>query len=162
MFYQYAFIEAMGVAVVVITQASAVGGQGGPSNLQRFIAHHPPTFTGGGDPVVADHWFRQVERILKAMEITFDATRIRLATFRLEGESHIWWDWVKVSRDPETMTWGEFRELFMDKFFPASARHGKQGSMTVHEYEAKFTELALYEDDTRYVSVILPMVKDIV
>ena len=34
-------------------------------------------------------------------------------------------DWVKVSRDPETMTWGEFRELFMEKFFTASARHAK-------------------------------------
>ena len=87
-----------------ITQASAVRGQGGLSNLQRFIAHHPPIFTEGGDPVVADHWFRNVERILKAMEITSDATRIRLATFRLKGESQIWWDWVKVSQYPKTMT----------------------------------------------------------
>ena len=76
------------------------------------------------------------------MEITSDATRIRLATFRLEGESHIWWDWVRASRDPETMTWGEFTELFMGKFFPTSARHAKareflglkQGSMTMLEY----------------------------
>ena len=56
----------MGVAVAAIAQASAVGGQGGPSNLQRFMAHHPSTFTGGGNPVVADHWFRLVERILEA------------------------------------------------------------------------------------------------
>ena len=42
--------------------------------------------------MVVDHWFRQVERILEAMEITSDATRIKLTTFRLEGESHIWWD----------------------------------------------------------------------
>ena len=124
-FDQQAFVEAMGATAAAIAQASAVGGQRGPSNLQWFIAHHPPTFTRGGDPLVADHWFRQVERILKAMEITFDATWIRLATFRLKGESHIWWDWVRVSRDPETMTWGEFRELFMGKFFPASARHAK-------------------------------------
>ena len=76
------------------------------------------------------------------MEITSDATRIRLATFRLEGESHIWWDWVRALRDPETMTWGEFKELFMGKFFPTSARHAKareflelkQGSMTMLEY----------------------------
>ena len=39
--------------------------------------------------MVADHWFRQVGRILEAMEITSDATRIRLATFQLEGESHM-------------------------------------------------------------------------
>ena len=58
------------------------------------MAHDPPTFTRRGDPVVADHWFRQVERILEAIEITSDATRIRLAIFWLEGESQVWWDWI--------------------------------------------------------------------
>ena len=48
---------AMGAAVAAIAQASAVGSQGGPSNLQRFITHHLPTFTRGGDPVIADNWF---------------------------------------------------------------------------------------------------------
>ena len=52
-----------------ITQASAAGRQGGPSNLQRFRAHHPPTFTRGGDPIVADHWFMQVEKVLEAMRL---------------------------------------------------------------------------------------------
>ena len=89
------------------------------------MSHHPPTFTRGGDLVVADHWFRQVKRVLEVMEITSNATRIRLVTFKLEGESQIWWDWIKVSRDLEMMTWREFRELFMSKFFLASARSTK-------------------------------------
>ena len=80
-FYQQAFIEAMGAAIATAAQADAVRGQGGASNLQRFKAHHPPTFTGGGDPIVADHWFRQIGRILRAMEITSDTTRITLASF---------------------------------------------------------------------------------
>ena len=50
-------MEAVGAAVAAIAHVSAAGGQGGSSNLQRFIAHLPSTFTGGGDPVVADHWF---------------------------------------------------------------------------------------------------------
>ena len=75
--------------------------------------------------MVVDHWFQHVERILEAMEITSDATRIRLATFRLEGESQIWWEWVRVLRDPKMMSWGEFRELFMGKFFLATAKHAK-------------------------------------
>ena len=33
----------------------------------------------GGDPMVADHWFRQVGKIMEAMEITFDATKIKTA-----------------------------------------------------------------------------------
>ena len=80
-FDQQAFAEAVGVAAAVIAQASAAGSQGGPSNLQRFKSHHPPTFTGGGDPMVADHWFRKIENVLEAMDITFDAAKIRLAAF---------------------------------------------------------------------------------
>ena len=56
-FYQQTFTEAMGAATATIAQASAAGGQGGPRNLQRFMAHHLPIFIGGGDPVVSNHWF---------------------------------------------------------------------------------------------------------
>ena len=45
-FDQQAFVEAVGIAAAAIAQASAAGSQGGPSNLQRFRAHHPLTFTG--------------------------------------------------------------------------------------------------------------------
>ena len=36
---------------------------------------------GERDPMVVDHWFMQIEKVLEAMEITSDATRIRLAAF---------------------------------------------------------------------------------
>ena len=39
--------------------------------------------------MVADHWFMQIENILEAMEITSDATRIRLAAFQLEGGAQV-------------------------------------------------------------------------
>ena len=53
------------------------------------------------------------------------------------------------------MTWDDFRRLFMEKYFPASARHAKareflelrQGTMTVLKYVARFTELACFGDD---------------
>ena len=82
-FDQQAFVEAVGIAAAAIAQAGIAGSQGGLSNLKRFTAHHPPTFTGGGDPMVAYHWFMQIEKVLEAMEITSDATRIRLAAFQL-------------------------------------------------------------------------------
>ena len=72
-------MEAMSAAFTSMTQVSAAGGQGGSNNLHRFKTHHPSTFTGGGDPMVANHLFRQVEKILEAMEITSSATKIRLA-----------------------------------------------------------------------------------
>ena len=57
-FDQQAFMEAIGAAAATIAQASATASQEGLSNLQRFKAHHPPTFRGGGDPMIAYHWFR--------------------------------------------------------------------------------------------------------
>ena len=91
-FDQQAFVEAVGITTAAIAQASAAGSQGGPTNLQRFRAHHPPIFTGGGDPMVVDHWFRQIEKVLEAMDITSDTIKIRLAVFQQEGESQVWWD----------------------------------------------------------------------
>ena len=63
------------------------------------------------------------------------------------------------------MTWGEFQELFMEKFFPTFSRHAKargflelkQGNMTVLEYVAKFTVLARFEDD--YMAVDMAKVR---
>ena len=66
-FDQQTFVEAVGIVEAAIAQAGITGSQGGPSNLQRFRAHHPSTFTGGGDPMVADHWFMQIEKVLEAI-----------------------------------------------------------------------------------------------
>ena len=164
-FDQQAFVEVVGIAAAAIAQASIASSQGGPNNLQRFRAHHPPTFTGGGDPMVADHWFMQIENILEAMEIISDATRIRLAAFQLEGEARVWWRWARASRDLEALTWAEFQELFMVKYFPETAKHAKaqeflelrQGAMTVMDYMARFTELARFADD--YVATNLAKVR---
>ena len=50
-------IALMSVKIATIAQASAMAGQGGSINFQRFKAHHSPTFMGGGDPMAVDHWF---------------------------------------------------------------------------------------------------------
>ena len=91
--------EAVGITTNAIAQAGIIGRQEDPSNLQRFRTHHPPTFTGGRDPMVVDHWFMQNEKVLEAMKITSDATRIRLAVFQLESEAQIWWKWARTSKD---------------------------------------------------------------
>ena len=80
-FDQRTFAEGVGITANAIAQTGIAGRQKDPSNLQRFRTHHPPTFTGGRDPMVVDHWFMQIEKVLEAMEITSDTTRIRLAVF---------------------------------------------------------------------------------
>ena len=99
------------------------------------------------------------------MEIISDTTRIRLAAFQLEGEAQVWWRWARSSRDLEAMTWADFQELFMGKYFPKTARHAKaqeflelkQGATIVMDYVARFTELARFADD--YVATDLAKVR---
>ena len=67
-FDQETFVEAVGVTAAAIARAGIADIQEDPSNLQRFRAHHPPTFTRGRDPMVVDHWFMQIEKVLEAME----------------------------------------------------------------------------------------------
>ena len=63
------------------------------------------------------------------------------------------------------MTWAEFHDLFMGKYFPNTARHAKaqeflelkQGTMTILEYVARFTELARFADD--YVATYMAKVR---
>ena len=115
--------------------------------------------------MVADHWFMQIEKVLEAMEIAYNTTRIRLAAFQLEGEAQVWWIWAKTSRDLEAMTWTEFQKLFIGKYFSDTSRHTKaqellelkQGTMTVMEYVARFTKLALFADD--YVATNMAKVR---
>ena len=117
--------------------------------------------------MVADHWFMQIENVLEAMEITSDMTRIRLAAFQLEGKARVWWRWARTSRDLEVMTWAEFQELFMGKYFPDTARHAKaqeflelkQGATTMMDYVTRFIELARFVDD--YVAINLPRIRDL-
>ena len=115
--------------------------------------------------MVVDHWFMQIDNVLEAMKITSDTTRIRLAAFQLEGEARVWWRWARTSRDLEVMTWVEFQELFMGKYFPETARHAKaqeflelkQEATTVMDYVARFIELARFADD--YVATDLAKVR---
>ena len=56
-FDKQAFAEAVGITAAAIAQAGIAGRQEDPNNLQRFRTYHPPTFTGGRDSMVVDHWF---------------------------------------------------------------------------------------------------------
>ena len=63
------------------------------------------------------------------------------------------------------MTWAEFHDLFMGKYFPDTTRHAKaqeflelkQGTLTVLEYVARFTELARFSND--YVATDMAKVR---
>ena len=63
------------------------------------------------------------------------------------------------------MTWAEFQEPFIGKYFPDTVRHAKaqeflelkQGAMTLMDYVARFTELSSFTDD--YVATYMAKVR---
>ncbi|XP_028070273.1 uncharacterized protein LOC114272753 [Camellia sinensis] len=92
------------------------------------------------------------------MGITEAVDRIALAVFELDDEADHWWELIKNTRDVASLSWNQFRELFLNKYFPSTVRRERvkefqnleQGNMTVTQYAAKFEELARYA--TRFVA----------
>ncbi|XP_028058969.1 uncharacterized protein LOC114262771 [Camellia sinensis] len=86
------------------------------------------------------------------MGITEAADRIALAVFELDDEADHWWELIKNTRDVASLSWNQFKELFLNKYFPSTIRRERvkefqnleQGNMTVTQYAARFEELARY------------------
>ena len=76
--------------------------------------------------------------------------RITLATYQFVGEAYQWWLFEEESRDIASLTWKQFKSIFLEKYFPPAARQARaaeffaltQGSDTVFQYEAKFARLS--------------------
>ncbi|KAL0533781.1 hypothetical protein IC582_027827 [Cucumis melo] len=81
--------------------------------------------------------------------------KVRLATFLLQKEAEGWWKSILVRRsDARALDWQTFRGIFEDKYYPSTYCEAKrdeflglkQGSLSVAEYERKYTELSRYAD----------------
>ena len=99
----------------------------------------------------ADRWIHRVKKVFDGLGVAEDF-KVGLATYLFDGEANHWWESVKRMRDIDALTWGEFDQIFQDKYFPESVRDRmkanflalRQGSTTVVEYERRFTELSRY------------------
>ncbi|TYK15340.1 uncharacterized protein E5676_scaffold16974G00010 [Cucumis melo var. makuwa] len=78
-----------------------------------------------------------------------------MATFLLKKEAEGWWKSILARRsDAHALDWQTFRGIFKDKYYPSTYYEAKrdeflglkQGSLSVAEYERKYTELSRYAD----------------
>ncbi|KAK9912418.1 hypothetical protein M0R45_036284 [Rubus argutus] len=93
-----------------------------------------------------------VNRRLKFLKvfISLYPPKVGFAAYTLTGAAGYWWDLVKRTRDVESMTWDDFEQLFLNRYFPKAIRDAKvqefvkltQGEMTVFQYDSKFIELS--------------------
>ncbi|XP_028126931.1 uncharacterized protein LOC114323518 [Camellia sinensis] len=107
---------------------------GMPVTIKQFQDLKPTTFTSGLDPMVADAWVKDMEKIFRALPCT-------------ERQK-----WLLTLEKEEIATWARFLEVFYEKYFSNSLREQKasefiylkQGTIAVAEYESKFTQLARF------------------
>ncbi|XP_057965327.1 uncharacterized protein LOC131155895 [Malania oleifera] len=85
-----------------------------------------------------------------------DEQKVLYTTFKLTGELERWWESVRMLEDQRpvqvAMTWGHFREVFFEWYFPATVRNAKmeefmiltQGQLIVEQCASRLMELARF------------------
>ncbi|XP_062020947.1 uncharacterized protein LOC133737404 [Rosa rugosa] len=119
--------------------------------LEQFTKLKPPQFNGIGEACEAENWLKQIHKILEILR-TPEQYRVSLAVHQLVGEADNWWDTVRSLRTVADLTWAEFEQLFLERFFPPVLKAQKiseffaltQGNKTTHEYVVAFTRLLKY------------------
>jgi hypothetical protein len=149
--------------VALITMGAKDQREGGPHTeaprgctFEKFNRQHPPVFEGQPDAIAAENWVLQIEKLMEVMNCT-EEQRVKYATFYLTAGAERWWMAQKEHLQKRlgaevTIPWKNFKDVFLERFFPQTIRQAKaqeftdlvQGSMTVEEYAAKFIELSRF------------------
>ena len=104
-------------------------------------------YDGVGDPEKAWSWLEGNERVFSVMGC-LDEQMVTYSAFLLRDRALDWWKAVH-RRFPEGVSWTQFNEEFLEKFYPTIYKDQKieeffkleQGTMSVTDYEKKFSEL---------------------
>ncbi|XP_058185826.1 uncharacterized protein LOC131303052 [Rhododendron vialii] len=120
--------------------------------MNKFCKRRPLAFHGKPDLILAEAWLKETKVIFRTLDITRDGDRVALATYQLKGEARNWWELMETTHDVAIMTFDEFENIFLDKYFPTPLKQAKahefmnleQGTLTVTQYAARFEELSCY------------------
>ncbi|XP_028101470.1 uncharacterized protein LOC114300800 [Camellia sinensis] len=126
-----------------------------PTSIKQFQELKPTTFIGNPNPLVTEAWVSDMEKIFRALPCT-ERQKVTFATFTFKDDAQEWW--LLTLEKEDIVTWARFLEVFYEKYVPDSLReqkasefiHLRQGTMTVVEYESKFTQLA------RFATYVIP------
>ncbi|XP_022155341.1 uncharacterized protein LOC111022474 [Momordica charantia] len=122
--------------------------------IRDFKRFGPPVFNGVSErPTATEEWVRELEALYVYLGCS-DEFKVRGAMFMLRGEAVNWWESVAAAEDHANVpvTWARFKDLLYEYYFPVTVRNEKraeflrltQGSLTVTQYERKFTELSRF------------------
>ncbi|XP_028063710.1 uncharacterized protein LOC114266947, partial [Camellia sinensis] len=116
---------------------------------QKFMKMKPLTFLGGIEPLKAETWLLEMEKLFEVFPCSA-TQKVLLATYTLKDEAQRWW--LLVQNNNGDITWAQFNEIFYNKYFLQCFRDRKvskfqelkQCRMSVTKYEAKCIELARF------------------
>ena len=122
--------------------------------IRDFKRFGPPVFNGVSErPTAAEEWVRELEALYVYLGCS-DEFKVRGAVFMLRGEAVNWWESVAAAEDHANapVTWARFKDLLYEYYFPVTVKNEKraeflrltQRSLTVPQYERKFTELSRF------------------
>ncbi|XP_028084499.1 uncharacterized protein LOC114285631 [Camellia sinensis] len=98
-------------------------GTGDVINLtQKFMKMKPPTFYDGIEPLKAETWLLEMEKLYEVFPCS-EVQKVLLATYTLKDEAQRWW--LLIRNGHENMTWTQFNTIFYDKYFPQCFRDRK-------------------------------------
>ena len=136
----------------IAVEVSVQNHNGNHYTLEKFIKNGAKVFTGIADPEKAEAWTLNMLKSFRAMEVP-EAHWVRLASCMFEEAAAFWWDSAQrssfVGREFNSISWGEFMDVFNVKYYPEQIREQKsrefsnlkQEEMTVRDYEQKFIQL---------------------
>lgn len=81
----------------------------------KFKKRNPPGFCGNEDPLIADEWVVQMEKIFQVFQ------RIhKMAVYLFKGVAKMWWKSVKTPYDTiaEDTAWTSFQTILCTRYIP--------------------------------------------
>ena len=104
-------------------------------------------YDGIGDPEKAWSWLEGNERVFNVMGCS-DEQMVTYSAFLLRDRALYWWKAIQ-RRFPKGVSWTQCKEDFLEIFYPIVYKDQKieeffkleQGTMSVTDYEKKFSEL---------------------
>ena len=121
--------------------------------FERFRKRGPKEFSGQEDPLDANDWLVNTEKIFDVFTC-MGIQKVNLTASLFYGLADTWWQTIKEPYQTmaDATAWDIFKNQFADKYVPSHIKRQKaiefqqlkQGSMMVLEYVTKFERLGRY------------------
>ncbi|XP_069145636.1 uncharacterized protein [Solanum lycopersicum] len=124
------------------------------SRIHEFLRMNPQSFTSSSTIRYSEYFVKGLKKILNVMHV-IGVERVELDSYQLKNVARTWYNKWKEGREDNALhpNWACFEEALMRRFFSRELKEAKvreflnlkKESLSVHEYDLKFTHLSRYD-----------------